>query len=72
MSMKFIELTNKDTGKRIAIDVFSVLDVVEYEDCTEIYYNNVVTGNCKYLSLVYVTVTELYDEVMFQLQRSCD
>ena len=70
--MKFIELTNKDTGKRIAIDAFSVLDVVEYEDCTEIYYNHVVIGNSKHFSLAYVTGTELYDEVMFQLQRSCN
>lgn len=69
--MKFIELTNKDTGKRIAIDAFSVVDVVEREDCTEIYLRAVI-GNTKHFSLAYVTVTELYDEVMFQLQRSCN
>lgn len=69
--MKFIELTNKDTGKRIAIDAFSVVDVVEREDCTEIYLRAVI-GNTKNFSLAYVVVSESYEEVMFQLQRNCD
>ena len=69
--MKFIELTNKDTGKRIAIDVFSVVDVYENEDCTEVYLRAVI-GNTKNFSLAYVVVSESYDEVMFQLQRSCN
>ena len=63
---KFASFYNKDTGKRIAIDVFSVVDVVECEDCTEIYLDAVI-GSTKNFSLTYVRVAESYDEVMFEL-----
>lgn len=69
--MKFIELTDKDTGKRIAIDAFSVVDVHEDEDCTVIYLRAVI-GKAKDFALAYEVVSESYEEVMFQLQRSCN
>ena len=68
---KFASFHNKDTGKRIAIDVFSVVDVVECEDCTEIYLDAVI-GNTKNFSLTYVRVAESYDEVMLELNRDID
>ena len=68
---KFASFHKKDTGKRIAIDVFSVVDVVECEDCTEIYLDAVI-GNTKNFSLTYVRVAESYDEVMLELNRDID
>ena len=66
---KFIELTHEGDGRKIALDIFSILSIAEGDGYTDIHMS-IQIGSSKSFFPSTITVIESYDFVMNSIGRA--